>query len=327
MANTTKHHASQIMVIIAFAIVYIVWGSTYFFIQKVVREIPPFFMGALRFGIAGILLLTWCIIKGENVWQRQQIKNAAISGAMMLFIGNGAVIWTEQTLASSLVAVLVSAAPLWFVLLDKPKWNENFKSRETIIGLIVGFAGVVLLFSESTINAFSAGNAFQFLGLIILIIGSISWSGGSLYAKYKSTGSTSVNTAWQMIAAGIAFLPFAFISGEQKNFQWQSVNIATWLDLSYLIFFGSLAAYSAYVWLLKVRSATQVSTYAYVNPVVAVLLGVFIGGEKMSLIQLAGLVIVLISVFLINRSKYRQTSNPKLKVQKSEGRTVSAYNK
>jgi hypothetical protein len=96
MANTTKHHASQIMVIIAFAIVYIVWGSTYFFIQKVVREIPPFFMGALRFGIAGILLLTWCIIKGENVWQRQQIKNAAISGAMMLFIGNGAVIWTEQ---------------------------------------------------------------------------------------------------------------------------------------------------------------------------------------------------------------------------------------
>lgn len=323
MSNTTKHHASPIMVIIAFATVYIVWGSTYFFIQKVVHEIPPFFMGALRFGIAGILLLAWCVIKGENVWQWKQIKPAAISGAMMLFIGNGAVIWTEQTLASSLVAVLVSAAPLWFVVLDKPKWNENFKSRDTIIGLIVGFAGVVLLFSESTVKAFSEGNAFQFFGLVILIIGSISWSGGSLYAKYKSTGSTSVNTAWQMVAAGIAFLPFAFISGEQKNFQWQSVSINTWLDLSYLIFFGSLAAYSAYVWLLKVRPATQVSTYAYVNPVVAVLLGVFIGGEKMSLLQIAGLVIVLISVFLINRSKYRQAASVHSKIEKKKTRTVS----
>jgi len=324
MANTTKHHASPIMVIIAFAIVYIVWGSTYFFIQKVVHEIPPFFMGALRFGIAGILLLAWCIVKDENVWQWKQIKHAAISGAMMLFIGNGAVIWTEQTLASSLVAVLVSAAPLWFVVLDKPKWKENFKSRETILGLIIGFAGVVLLFSESTVKAFSAGNAFQFFGLIILIIGSISWSGGSLYAKYRSTGSTSVNAAWQMVAAGIAFLPFAFISGEQKNFQWQAVSINTWIDLGYLIFFGSLAAYSAYVWLLKVRPATQVSTYAYVNPVVAVLLGVFIGGENMSLIQIAGLAIVLTSVFLINRSKYRQTASFKMKIQNSEPGKVSA---
>jgi len=320
----TKPHASSIMVIVAFATVYIVWGSTYFFIQKVVHEIPPFFMGALRFGIAGILLLAWCIVKDENVWQWKQIKHAAISGAMMLFIGNGAVIWTEQTLASSLVAVLVSAAPLWFVVLDKPKWKENFKSRETILGLIIGFAGVVLLFSESTVKAFSAGNAFQFFGLIILIIGSISWSGGSLYAKYRSTGSTSVNAAWQMVAAGIAFLPFAFISGEQKNFQWQAVSVNTWIDLGYLIFFGSLAAYSAYVWLLKVRPATQVSTYAYVNPVVAVLLGVFIGGENMSLIQIAGLAIVLTSVFLINRSKYRQTASFKMKIQNSEPGKVSA---
>ena len=318
MSNTARNTASPIMVIIAFATVYIVWGSTYFFIQKAVKEIPPFFMGALRFGTAGILLLTWCILKGENVWQWKQIRSAAISGALMLFIGNGAVIWTEQTLASSLVAVLVSAAPLWFVVLDKPKWKENFNSRETITGLIVGFAGVVLLFSESTFKAFSAENAFQFFALVILIIGSISWSAGSLYAKHKSTGSTSVNTAWQMVAAGIAFLPFAFISGENKNFQWQSVSINAWFDLSYLILFGSLAAYSAYVWLLKVRPATQVSTYAYVNPVVAVLLGVFIGGETMSLFQIAGLVIVLISVFLINRSKYREIQILKKKNKKRD---------
>src|SRR6185295_17668962 len=135
----------------------------------------------------------WCVARKENIWNWQLIKHAAVSGVLMLFIGNGAVIWSEQTLPSSLVAVLVSAAPLWFVLLDKPKWKINFRSRSTIIGLIVGFAGVIMLFSESITKAFSANNALQFAGLIILIIGSASWSAGSLYAKYKSTGSTSVN--------------------------------------------------------------------------------------------------------------------------------------
>jgi drug/metabolite transporter (DMT)-like permease len=326
MPNTTKPHASSLMVIVAFATVYIVWGSTYFFIQRTIQEIPPFLMGALRFTTAGILLLAWCAVKGERIWQWNQIKHTIISGVLMLFIGNGAVIWTEQTLSSSLVAILVSAAPLWFVVLDKPKWKENLTSRETVIGLIIGFAGVVLLLSESTMTAFSAGNTLQFWALIIMVIGSISWCAGSLYSKYKSTGSTSVNTAWQMIAAGIAFIPFVFISGEEKNFHWQDVSASAWLDLSYLILFGSLAAYSAYVWLLDVRPATQVSTYAYVNPVVAVLLGVFIGGERMSWMQVAGLVIILGSVLLINLRKYRQTQKAELRFQKPDRVIMSASN-
>jgi drug/metabolite transporter (DMT)-like permease len=303
MLSTDKKNVSPFVVIVAFATVYLVWGSTYFFIQKTIQEIPPFLMGALRFMTAGLLLMIWCVIKGERVWVWTTIKRAALSGLLMLFIGNGAVIWAEQSLPSSLVAVLISAAPIWFVLLDKPKWKENFKSRETIFGLIVGFIGVILLFSERIIG--SAGNGLQLAGLIILVIGSISWAAGSLFSKYKEKSSSSVNTAWQMIAGGFAFLSASLLDNEWNSFQWQTVTTSTWLSLLYLILLGSIAAYSAYVWLLQVRPATQVSTYAYVNPVVAILLGAFIAGEKITLMQLVGLAVILTSVLLINLAKYR----------------------
>lgn len=319
MRNIERKNTPALMVIIAFATVYIVWGSTYFFIQQALEHIPALLLGFMRFATAGLLLLIWCKIQGEDIWQLQQIKHAAISGLLMLFIGNGVVIWVEQFLPSSLVAVLVSAAPLWFVLLDKSKWKINFKSRETIIGIVVGFIGVILLFSESAVSvAHSKNNLLQISGLALLVIGSISWSGGSLYAKYKSTGSTTVNTAWQMFAAGMAFLPFSLLHHEFDNFHWQVVSIHSWLSLLFLIFLGSLAAYSAYVWLLKVKTATQVSTYAYVNPVVAVLLGVFFAGEKMSLLQIIGLAIILGSVLLINLAKYRlqQKEHKQIKLKK-----------
>ncbi|MFT4155026.1 EamA family transporter [Parafilimonas sp.] len=156
MSATIKKEASTLMVIIAFATVYLVWGSTYFFIQKAVHDIPPFIMGGIRFLMAGLLLMAWRSYKKEKLWNIQQVKAAAISGVLLLFIGNGAVIWAEQNLASSLVAMLVSAAPIWFVLLDKPRWHENLHSREIIVGLIVGFAGVILLFSERVSAALSA---------------------------------------------------------------------------------------------------------------------------------------------------------------------------
>jgi drug/metabolite transporter (DMT)-like permease len=304
MLSTDKKNVSPFVVIVAFATVYLVWGSTYFFIQKAIQEIPPFLMGALRFIIAGLLLMIWCIIKGDRVWVWTAIKRAALIGLLMPFIGNGAVIWAEQSLPSSLVAVLVSAAPIWFVLLDKPKWKENFKSRETILGLIVGFIGVILLFGERIIGS-ETGNGLQLVGLIILVIGSISWAAGSLFSKYKEKSSSSVNIAWQMIAGGFAFLSASLVDNEWNGFQWQTVTMQTWLSLLYLILLGSIAAYSAYVWLLQVRSATQVSTYAYVNPIVAILLGAFVAGEKITLMQLVGLAVILTSVLLINLAKYR----------------------
>ena len=307
MSTDSKRSASPVMVVIAFATVYLVWGSTYFFIQRAIETIPPFILGAIRFLIAGGLLLGWGIIKGEKLFNWSHIKPALMSGLLMLFIGNGAVIWAEQSLASSLVAVLVSSAPIWFVVLDKPKWRENLTSRNTIIGLIVGFIGVILLFSEQTTRALGAGNGHQVIGLIVLIIGAMSWAGGSLYSKYKSTStSATVNIAWQMMAAGIAFVPASFINNEWSSFNVQAVTTGSWLSLIYLITMGSLAGFSAYVWLLQVRPATQVSTYAYVNPVVAVLLGVLFAGEHMTILQIIGLAVILLSVLLINLARYRK---------------------
>lgn len=305
MSTSIKKEAPVIFVVIAFATVYLVWGSTYFFIQKAVQHMPPFILGAVRFFAAGVLLLSWCLIKKEKLWNAQQVKISVLTGILLLFIGNGAVIWAEQKLPSSLVAVLVSAAPIWFVLLDKPKWKENLTSRSTVIGLIVGFTGVILLFSEKVTQAFSSGgSAAQVIGLLVLVIGSASWAGGSLYSKYHHTGSALVSTTWQMIAAGFAFGIVSITSGEWKDFEWGNVTAASWLSVVYLVTMGSLAGYSAYVWLLQVRPATQVSTYAYVNPVVAVLLGLFFAGEHMSLLQVSGLAVILTSVLLINLAKY-----------------------
>lgn len=307
MTTDVKRKPSPLMVVLAFATVYLVWGSTYFFIQKAVQHIPVFILGALRFIVAGAVLLAWSAVRGEKIFNLSQIKPAIVSGLLMLFIGNGAVIWAEQSLPSSLVAVLVSSAPIWFVVLDKPKWKENLTSRSTIIGLIVGFIGVILLFSEQTTKALGTGNSSQIFGLIILILGALSWAGGSLYSKYKSPagGSASVNTAWQMLAAGVVFVPGSFLNHEWSGFQWQAVTTSSWFALIYLITMGSLAAFSAYVWLLQVRPATQVSTYAYVNPVVAVLLGVLFASEQMTLLQITGLAVILVSVLLINLAKYR----------------------
>lgn len=272
-----------------------------------VADFPPFLLGALRFLLAGIFLTAWCVIKGEKLFGIPNIKHAVISGILLLFVGNGIIIWVEQTVPSGLASITVSSAPLWFVLLDQPKWSENFRSRSIILGMIIGLAGVIMLFSEQVSASLEGNGGVEMGTMALLILASIAWAAGSLYSKYKSSqGSTMVNTSWQMMAAGIAFLPGVFVRGELNGFAWGDVSADAWLALLYLVFLGSIAGFSAYVWLLKVRPAMQVSTYAYVNPVVAVLLAVFFANENITLIQILGLVIILGSVLLINMAKYRR---------------------
>lgn len=304
-----QKQASPVMVVIAFAVLYIVWGSTYFAIAKAVAHIPPFILGALRFIAAGALLMLWCVFKKEKLFNPVQIKHAAITGTMLLFVGTGAVIWVEKTVSSSLVGVLIASQAIWLVLLDKANWKTNLTNRNTVTGLLIGFAGVVLLFSESVAGAVSqSGGAISVISFLILLVGMLSWSGGSIYSKNNSTGSSTVNSAWQMLIAGLVFIPASIANNEWAGFQWQSVPMESWLAVLYLVVMGSLAAYSAYVWLLTVRPVAQVGTHVYVNPVVAVLLGVLFAGEQMSWLQVAGLAVILTSVLLINLSKYRSKS-------------------
>ncbi|RYY53461.1 MAG: EamA family transporter [Chitinophagaceae bacterium] len=298
---------STLLVVLAFATVYVVWGSTYFFIQLALDGFPPMIMGALRFLAAGILLLGWCHLRGEKIFDRATIRASAISGLFTLFIANGIVIWVETFLPSAMVAIMVSANPIWFVILDRANWKINLRSRTTLLGLAVGFGGVLLLFGEAFMRSAVGGfDGKHLTGLLLLVAGPIAWAGGSLYSKRTSTGAPAgVNTGWQMMSAGLAFIPAGFISNEYAIFNIGAVPTQAWISLLYLIFFGSIAAFSAYVWLLQVRPATQVSTHSYVNPVIAVLLGVLFAGERISWIQVAGLMVILLSVLLVSLVKYK----------------------
>ncbi len=299
------------LVVLAFAIVYIVWGSTYFFIQMSEKGFPPFLLGAVRFFASGILLLLWCAFKKEKLFNRQQLISSFVTGNLLLFIANGSIIWSEQVLPSSFVAVLISAAPLWFVLLDGKNRKANFSNAKIITGVVIGFAGVVLLFSQKVMASLADANStFLIVNMLVVIIGNICWAVGSLYSKSHSEGSIIVGAAWQMMAAAFSFFILTVSTGELSHFNIHHVSINAWLSVLYLVTMGSLAGYSAYIWLLSVRPATQVSTNAYVNPVVAVLLGVFFASETINGLQLAALAIILSSVLIINLDKYKKKKIP-----------------
>ncbi|MBX2924871.1 MAG: EamA family transporter [Chitinophagaceae bacterium] len=303
-----KQEVSASKVIAAFAVVYVVWGSTYFFIRLAIEEMPVSIMGALRFLIAGVLMLGWCAFQKEKLFRKKDILPAFFTGLLLLFIGNGAVAWSEQYLASSLVAVFVASSPMWFVLLDHTQWKTNFSSRNTLAGIIIGFAGIVLLFSNNIPGKLTGSiNKWEAMSFGVLTIGAISWALGSLYSKYRpSKFSGALNSGWQMIGAGVAFALTAIVRNDWSSFHPQQISTTAWLSIVYLVTMGSLVGYSSFVWLLKVRPAAQVSTHAYVNPVVAVLLGVFFANETVTPFQMAGLAVILAGVLLVNLAKYRK---------------------
>lgn len=312
MENGSTQEASTAKVFAAFAVVYIVWGSTYFFIQLAIHEIPVSIMGIIRFVTAGMIMLGWSVIQKEKIFRWKEILPAMFTGCLLLFIGNGAVAWSEQFLASSLVAVFVASSPMWFVLLDYRQWRINFTSVNTIIGLVLGFAGILFLFGDRLKDVFLSGtmtgNKWEMFSFIALTIGSVSWAAGSLFSKYNpSRFSGPLHSGWQMMGAGLAFTITSFLHNDWQTFDVQTVSSTAWWSVVYLVVMGSLLGYSSFVWLLKVRPATQVSTHAYVNPVVAVLLGVFFADETVTAFQIVGLCIILAGVLLVNIAKYRSS--------------------
>jgi drug/metabolite transporter (DMT)-like permease len=305
MTTILHNKPSTLLLIIAFTIVFVVWGSTYFFIQVAVGGFPPMLMGALRYLTAGLLMLGWCYMKGDKLFTKKDMATSAISGLLSLFIATGVVMWVEKTLPSAVVAIMVSANPIWFVLLDRTNWKSNLRSKTTIGGVVLGFSGVLLLFGEAISKSFAVMEPAKVTALLLLVLSPIAWCAGTLVSKKRGYSSPArVNTSWQMLIAGVAFIPAVFINDEYSNFHFSEVPPRAWMALVYLILFGSIAAFTAYVWLMQVRPATQVSTHSYVNPVIAVLLGVCWGGELISGVQVAGLAVILFSVLLINADKY-----------------------
>ncbi len=200
--------------------------------------------------------MLWCIIKGKRIFIKEDMKHAAIVGVLLLFIGNGGVIWAEQTIPSAMAAIMVSSGPLWFVILDKNKWKDNFRNRSVILGLLIGFIGVILLFSGPCSMRSPILEALpEINGLILLTISVIAWSGGSLYSKrHPPKGQGIVSTTWQMMFAAIAFVPGILFRGELNMVQWKNVSSEAWFSVAYLVFMGSIVAYTAYVWLLQVEA-------------------------------------------------------------------------
>lgn len=296
------------MVYLAFAAVYIIWGSTYFFIREALDGFPPFVLGGVRFFIAAAIMFGWCLATGIRVAPGRDLWKVVITGFLLLFVGNGAVIWAERSIPSSVVAIAVAVAPLSFVVFDKPNWGVNFRSPATLFGVLAGLAGVWLLFGRKLAQQWGAAEVTaETSAMLVLLVGIIAWPAGSLFAKYRPTALPNVvNSSWQMLTGAVFFLFAGMARGEWEQVRWDTVPGHAWFALGYLVVFGSIVGYSAYVWLLAVRPAAQVSTYAYVNPVVAVLLGVFLGNEALGWREVAGLLVILGGVLLINLAKYRK---------------------
>lgn len=305
--------SSKWTVILAFAAVYIIWGSTYLAIRLGIRDIPPFLLSAIRFLLAGIALLAWCLWKKEPMPSSKDIGRNALCGALMLFGGTVSVTWAEQYISSSLAAIIVTSLPFWFVLLDKKQWSYYFSNKLIIAGLLVGFVGVVLLMSFGhTDTADNISSSKKLAGSLVIVGGGIAWTIGSLYSKYNpSQSSLLMNGSIQLLATGLFTGIISVAAAEPQKMDWSQVQFSSWMALLYLATMGSIVAYLSYLYLLKMRPAAQVSTYVYVNPAVALILGALIASEPIGWWQVISLLIILSGVLLVNMPKYSASFNKK----------------
>ncbi len=303
MKNEKTTH--QIKIILAFAAIYIIWGSSFFGVLTALKSFPPFLLSTLRFSISGILLLIFCIIKREKFPDWSDIKNNMLCGIVMFGGGVVTVVWAQQFIASSLASIVITT-PFWFVILDKKQWGFYFSNKWIIAGLITGFVGVILLLSNKKSSVVAVDNNMQLVSIFLIILGSFFWVSGSLYLKYKPLKtSTYVNTCIQLLTAGIVCLMVSIIKNEPQNLIVNNIRLDSVIAIFYLSIVSSLITFMAYIWLIKVQPPAVVSTYSYINPVVAVLLGWGFAGEHISIIQMVALFIILSGVFFVNMPKYR----------------------
>lgn len=304
MAQT--HHHEGWKIVLAFVLVYVFWGSTYLGIRIAVEQIPPALMCAIRFSVAGWVMLAWCRLSGRPVrLSARQLNQFAVIGILLLMGGNLTLSYAERIVPSGLSALLVAIVPLWFLILDKLLLGDHRITTRAVAGLALGIAGVVVLLWPD-LKATGALRRNELLAALTLPCGSFSWALGSVLAKrWESQADRLSATAWQMVFAGIANFIFAVAVEDVSHVTWTRRGIGSVL---YLVVCGSWIGYTAYIYLLGHVPTSKVSTYAFVNPVVAVFLGWAIEHEVVNRFILAGTVIVVISVILATSADVKRRS-------------------
>lgn len=292
--------APRTQILLAFLAVYTIWGSTYLAIRFAVATMPPFLMAGVRFLIAGAILYLWLRLRGAERPKLIHWRSALVIGGLLLLGGNGGVSWAEVHVPSGLAALLVAAVPLWMALFDWIRPGGVRPTGLTLLGLVIGFAGVALLASQAE----SSGTGPQLIGILALLVATCCWALGSLYARSAPVPSMPLlGTGMEMLAGGAVLVLVAGITGEFGQVHFAAISLKSLLALVFLILFGSLIGYSSYVWLLRHVSAARVSTYAYVNPVVAVFLGWAFASEPISWVTLVSAAVIISSVALITVSR------------------------
>lgn len=290
---------SRVLIVLAFAAVYVFWGSTYLAIRLSIETLPPFLMAGTRFMTAGGILFAWAIFNGQKLRPAlSQWPTAFIVGALLLLCGNGGVTWAEKYIASSLAALLVATEPLWVVMLN---WGLTHRrpNGKVLLGVLIGLAGVTLLVSDG-LGQGTHGFRMNLIGAGVVVLAGFAWASGSVYlSRHPIRTVTSMASGMQMIAGGSLLLLLALVAGDFKRL---NLANASWVSISafaYLTLFGSLISFTAYSWLLNNVTTARASTYAYVNPVVAVLLGWLIANEPLTAKMMLAAAIIVGSVVLI----------------------------
>jgi len=289
----------KIWIIVAFAALYLIWGSTYLGIRFAIETIPPFLMAGTRFLIAGLIMyaIAWSQGLGKSSWANW--RTSLIIGACLLLGGNGGVTISEKYIDSGLAAVVVAVVPIYIVVIG---WATGMAPRPTPIvwlGLVGGFVGVGILFGPA-LRFSSSDGSHPAIGMSILLVSSFIWSTGSLYSRAaKHAASPFLTAAQQMICGGVLLLLTGVLTGELRRFYPESMSILSVASFAYLVIIGAVVGYTAYIWLLRHCDPAKVATYAYVNPIVAVLLGAVFAGETLSMRTLVAASLIIGSVALV----------------------------
>jgi drug/metabolite transporter (DMT)-like permease len=282
--------------------VYIVWGSTYLAIRFAVESMPPFLMAATRFLIAGAILFGWRWLAGDRRPLKIEWRSAAIVGFLLLTGGNGNVVWAEQHVASGVAALIVGSAPLWMVTIDAFRPGGKKANLQTWIGVVIGFVGIMILIAPW--NLVRSSQSSDILGIVSLLFGAFLWAIGSLYSRNAQLpDSPLLGTGMEMLAGGLGLLVLGTMTGEWSRLDISTITARSLWGLAYLIIFGALVGYSAYTWLLRNAPTPLVSTYAYVNPLVAIFLGSLFAAEPLTPRIVVAALVVVSSVALINTAR------------------------